>query len=109
MATTYKILGQLLPASTTASTLYTVPSGTTAIASTLQICNQTGTAGSFRVAARPLGATLAPVHYLIYDTAIAANDSISLTIGMCLSATDVVTVYSSSGNISFTLFGSELT
>jgi hypothetical protein len=109
MATIYKILGQSLPAATSATTLYTVPSATTAIASTLQVCNQSGTAGSVRVAARPLGAALAPVHYLIYDVAIAANDSISLSIGMCLSATDVVTIYSSSGSISFTLFGSELT
>jgi hypothetical protein len=109
MATSYKILGQSIPAATTATTLYTVPGATTAIASTLQVCNQAGTAGSFRVAARPLGASLSTAHYLIYDTAIAANDSISLTIGMCLSATDVVTIYSSSGSISFTLFGSELT
>lgn len=109
MATTYKILGQSIPAATTATSLYTVPAATTAISSTLQICNQSASAGSFRVAVRPLGATLTPAHYLIFDLAIAANDSISLTIGMCLSPTDVVTVYSSSGSISFTLFGSELT
>jgi hypothetical protein len=109
MATTYKILGQSIPSATTATTLYTVPSTTTAIASTLQICNQASTAGSFRVAVRPAGAALSSVHYLLYDTAIAANDGISLTIGMCLSTTDVVTIYSSSGSISFTLFGSELT
>lgn len=109
MPTIYKILGQSIPAATTATTLYTVPAGTTSIASTLQICNQAATAGSFRVAARPLGATLTTAHYLLFDTAIAANDAISLTIGMCLSATDVITVYSSSGSISFTLFGSELT
>jgi hypothetical protein len=109
MATTYKILGQSIPAATTNTTLYTVPGATTAIASTLQICNQAATAGSFSVAARPLGATLTTAHYLLYNTAIAANDAISLTIGMCLSATDIVTISSSSGSISFTLFGSELT
>ena len=109
MATTYKILGQSIPTAATATTLYTVPAATTAIASTLQICNQAGTAGTFNVAARPLGASLTTAHYLLYNTAIAANDALSLTIGMCLSATDVITIQSSSGNISFTLFGSELT
>lgn len=108
MATSYKILGQSIPAANNPTTLYTVPSATTTIVSTLQICNQS-TATSFSVAARPLGATLTTSQYLLYNTAIAANDALSLTIGMCLSATDVITVSSSSGNVSFTLFGSELT
>jgi Na+-translocating ferredoxin:NAD+ oxidoreductase RnfA subunit len=109
MATLYKILGQSLPLATTNTTLYTTPASTTAIASTLQICNQAATAGTVRVAARPSGAALSTQHYLLYDTSIAANDSLSLSIGMCLATTDVVTIYSSSGSISFTLFGSELT
>ena len=40
MATTYKVLGQSNPAATTATTLYTVPAATSAIASTITICNQ---------------------------------------------------------------------
>lgn len=109
MATSYKILGQAIPAANVATSLYTVPSSTTAISSTLQICNQASSAGTVSIAARPAGATLATQHYLLYNTSIAANDSMSLTIGMCLATTDVLTVVSSSGNISFTLFGSELT
>lgn len=109
MAITYKILGQSNPSATTATTLYTTPSGTTAIVSTLQVCNQAGTAGSFRIAARQGGETLAAKHYLNYDTPIEANDSISFTLGMSLAETDVITVYASSANISFTVFGSELT
>lgn len=109
MPTIYKILGQQIPTATTNTTLYTAPAATTAIASTLQICNQAASAGTVRVAARPAGASLTTAHYLLYDTSIAANDSLSLTIGMCLGTTDVLTVYSSSGSISFTLFGSEIT
>jgi glucose-6-phosphate dehydrogenase assembly protein OpcA len=109
MATTYKVLGQVNPGATTATTLYTVPSSTSAVVSTINICNQANTAGTFRLAIRPAGAVLAAQHYLSYDTTIAANDSISLTIGITLATTDVITVYASTATMSFSAFGSELT
>jgi hypothetical protein len=108
MANTYKVLGQSNPAATTATTLYTVPSATSAVCSTITICNQASTAGSFRIAIRPAGATLDPKHYIAYDTSIPANDVLTMTIGMTLATTDVVTIYASSANISFNLFGSEI-
>lgn len=106
MATTYEVLGQSAPAATTATTLYTVPSSTTTVISTLSVCNR-GATGTFRVAVRPAGATLANQHYIVYDASVAANDSLFLTIGVTLAATDVVTVYASSANFSFSAFGSE--
>lgn len=109
MTTTYKILGQQSPAATTNVDLYTVPAITSTVASTLIICNRASNSGTFRVAARQSGAAIANQHYLNYDTNIPANDTIALTIGMTLAATDVITVYSSSGSVSFSLFGSELT
>jgi hypothetical protein len=108
MATAYKVLGQSNPAATTATTLYTVPAATSTICSTVNVCNQAASAGSFRIAVRPAGAALAAQHYLCYDVAIPANDTISLTIGITLATTDVVTVYASSTSLSFNLFGSEL-
>jgi hypothetical protein len=109
MATTYKVLGQLNPGATTLSTLYTVPSATSTVVSTLMICNQAATTGTFRVAVRPNGASIDPKHYLSYDTVVPANDSIGLTLGITLATTDVVSVYASSTSISFNLFGSEIT
>lgn len=109
MAITYKVLGQSNPAATTATTLYTVPSSTSTVCSTITICNQSATAGTFRVAIRPAGATLAAEHYISYDTTVPGNDTVSLTIGITLAATDVITVYASSTSISFNLFGSEIT
>lgn len=108
MATAYKVLGQAEPAATTATTLYTVPSATEAVISTIVIANKAATAGSYRVAVRPAGATLEDKHYLAYDVAIAANDSTALTLGITLAATDVVTVYASSADMSFNAFGSEI-
>jgi len=109
MATTYKVLGQLNPSATTLTTLYTVPSATSTVVSTLMICNQAGTNASFRVAIRPAGASISALHYLSYDTVVPANDSIALTLGITLATTDVVSVYASSATISFNLFGSEIT
>jgi len=108
MATTYKVLGQSNPSATTATTLYTVPSSTSTVVSTISICNQAATTASYRIAVRPAGATLAAQHYLAYDIAIAANDTTALTLGITLATTDVVTVYASSATLSFSAFGSEI-
>jgi hypothetical protein len=108
MAITYKVLGQSIPSGNTATTLYTVPANTSTVISTLSVCNQSASNGSFRVAVRPAGATLAGQHYISYDTVIPNNDSIGLTLGITLAATDVVTVYANSASISFNLFGSEI-
>jgi hypothetical protein len=108
MAIVYKVLGQTNPAATTATTLYTVPASTSAVISTINICNQSGSTDTFRIAIRPAGATLAAQHYIAYNTSIPAYDSISLTIGITLATTDVVTVYAGAATLSFNLFGSEI-
>ena len=102
-----KVLGQVNPAATTATTLYTVPSAKSSVISSLTICNQASTSATFRVAVRPAGATLAAVHYVAYDVAVGAADTTCLTLGITLTATDVVTVYASTANISFHAYGDE--
>lgn len=108
MATIYKVLGQVKPAAVTATTLYTVPSATQAVASTIVICNLLATATPFRIAVRPSGAALSDLHYVAYDVTVGGSDSTALTLGITLQATDVITVYSGSGNVSFSVFGSEI-
>jgi len=108
MATSYKVLGQVAPSATTATTAYTVPSATETVVSTIAVCNRGGTSATYRIAIRPDGATLADQHYIAYDSAITANNSTMITIGVTLNAADVVTVYSSNTNLSFSLFGSEI-
>lgn len=109
MPAAYKVLGQSNPSATTLTTLYTVPSATSAVVSTIAICNQAATAGTFRVAIRPAGASVAASHYIAYDSAIGANDTVFLTLGVSLATTDVISVYASSANQSFSAFGSEIT
>jgi hypothetical protein len=108
MATTYKVLGQVAPSATTATTLDTVPSATQCVVSTIAVCNRAATAATYRIAIRPGGATLANEHYIAYDSTVAANDSTMLTIGITLGAADVITVYASTANLSFSAFGSEI-
>lgn len=109
MAITYKVLGQSNPAANTNTDLYTVPSTTSTVCSTLVICNQAATGATFRVAVRPAGASISTTQYLAYDSNINANDSITLTIGITLAESDVVTIRANSTTVSFNLFGSEIT
>ena len=108
MATIYKVLGQSNPLANTNTTLYTVPGSTSAVCSTLSICNL-GTSTTYRVAIRPAGAAIVNKHYMVYDAAVNQYDSVMLTLGVTLAATDVVTVYAATANVSFQLFGSEIT
>jgi glucose-6-phosphate dehydrogenase assembly protein OpcA len=108
MATTYKVLAQLAPSATTATTLYTVPSATSAVVSTIVVSNRAASTATYRIAVRPAAATLANQHYIAYDVTVGASDSTTLTLGITLATTDVVTVYASTANLSFNVFGSEI-
>ena len=108
MATTYEVLGQESPAANTDDDLYTVPSATSAVVSTLSVCNR-GVSTTFRVAVRPAGASIANQHYIVYENVVNAGDAVFLTLGITLAATDVVTVRAVTADMSFSLFGSELT
>ena len=107
MATSYKVLGQSNPAAITVTTLYTSPSVTSAVCSTLVIANL-GVSTTFRVAIRPAGATLANQHYIAYDTPVNQYDTMFLTLGITLATTDVVSVYAGTATVAFSLFGSEI-
>ena len=109
MPTTYKVLGQSAPAATTATTLYTVPAATSTVVSTIVVSNRVITDATYRIAIRPLGAALANQHYIAYDVTVGGGDSTTLTLGVTLAATDVVTVYASTADTSFNIFGSEIT
>jgi glucose-6-phosphate dehydrogenase assembly protein OpcA len=109
MPTVYKVLGQSAPSATTDTDLYTVPAATSAVVSTIVVANRVGTSATYRIAIRPAGATLANQHYLAYDVTVGASDSTTLTLGITLAATDVITIYASTANLSFSVFGSEIT
>lgn len=108
MATTYKVLAQSNPAATTATNLYTVPASTSTVVSTLTVANLGGSSATYRISVRPAAEGQANKHYIAYDVTVGANDTTTLTLGMTLATTDVVTVYASTANLAFNLFGSEI-
>jgi hypothetical protein len=105
----YKVLGQSAPSATTNTTIYTCPAATQMVSSSVVICNRGAAAGSFRIAVRPNGNALANQHYIAYDSPILGNETVSFSIGMTVDADDLVVVYASSADMTFTLFGSEIT
>ena len=108
MASAYKVLAQSAPSATTATDVYTVPSSTQTVISTLVVANRAATDATYRIAVRPNGESLASKHYVAYDVTVGASDSTNLTIGITMDAADVVTVYASTANLSFNLFGTEI-
>lgn len=108
MATTYKVLAQAAPSATTNTDVYTVGAGKSAVVSTLVVANRAGTAATFRLAIRPAGETIANKHYIAYNVTVGAYDSTTLTLGITLAATDVVTAYCSTADTSVSLFGTEI-
>lgn len=108
MATIYRVLGQSAPSAATETDLYTVPEEYSAVVSTLVVANRAATSTTYRIAIRPAGATLSNEHYVAYDVAVGASDSTTLTLGITLGTTDVITVYAGTADISFNVFGSEI-
>lgn len=108
MADIVKILAQDLPVITSLTDLYTVPVGRTAVISSVTVCNQ-GANSSWRLSIAIAGAADNPKQYLYYDMPHPANDTFVATIGITLSAGDIVRIYSGNGNLSFNLFGIEET
>ena len=109
MPTNYKVLGQVAPSATTDTTLYTVPTATEAVISTIIVANRATSAATYRIAIRPDAATLANQHYIAFDVTVGAGDSTTLTLGLTLNAADVITVRGSTADLSFSAFGSEIT
>jgi glucose-6-phosphate dehydrogenase assembly protein OpcA len=103
------VLGQVNPSATTPTTLYPVPASTSTVVSTITVANLAGSAATFRISVRPAGATQTNAMYIAYDVTVGATDTTTLTLGLTLATTDVITVYASTANLSFNAYGSEIT
>ena len=108
MGSVYKILGQVSPSATTETTLYTVPASTSAVASSVIVCNRSAVLSTFRISISVAGGATSNKDYIYYDLPIGANDTFIATIGVTLATTDVVRVYASNTNLSFSLYGSQI-
>lgn len=98
---------QSKPGAATLTDLYTVPGATSAMCSTITVCNQSSVATAFRISIAPAGAADATSQYIYYDVAIPGNDTFAATLGFPLATTDVVRVYNTLATLSFSLFVQE--
>lgn len=108
MANAYKVLGQNADASGLDVTLYTVPASTETIISSIIICNRENAANTFRIGIKVDGGAIAVEDYIVYDAIISANDTITLTLGITLDASDVISVGASDANVTFSCYGTEI-
>ena len=115
MPTAYKILGQTLPTANLLSNVYVVPTSTSAIISTIAVCNQSSANANVDIMIRPINETLANKHYLIKGVTIPRADTMILSPGVTLNASVIVAVNNAvasgetAANVSFNVFGVELT
>ena len=109
MANEYKILGQVADASANDVELYLVPASTSAIVSSITVCNRESAANTFRIATKTDNSSVANTDYIAYDTSIAANDTVTLTLGITLQTGAEISVGSSDANVTFQAFGTQIT
>ena len=109
MTDTLKNLGQAIPAAATLATLYTVPSATSATASSLVVCNQSIAAGTFRFSHALSGAADTAAQYIYYEQSVPPYSTFVATIGLTLATTDVLRFWSSNGSMSANLYGVQIT
>ncbi len=108
MAIRYKVLGQKSPAANTDWDVYTVSGTKDAIINCITVANRDANSATYRIAVRPDGATLTDDMYLAFNVQIDSASSVALNLGITINQNDVVTVRSSSGLVSFNVFGAEL-
>lgn len=109
MADAYKVLSQTNPSAATLTDSYTVPASTQTVISSITVCNRSATPTSFRISVAINGAADNNVQYIAFDNTIGANESIALTLGITVDATDVVRVFATLATLTFNVFGVERT
>jgi len=108
MATRYRVLGQKSPAANTEWDIYTVNGTKDAVISSITVANRDSNSATYRIAVRPDGATLTDDMYVAYNVQVGSNSTQSLNLGLTVNQNDVITVRSSSGLVSFNVFGTEI-
>jgi hypothetical protein len=112
MASTYK---QLAAAAgngviATAANLYSASgtAGTSTIISSIVICNTSASSATYTIAINIASATYAAGRYVVFQAAIAGNDTVALTLGLVMDPTNrYLNVSSSSASVNFSAYGAE--
>lgn len=112
MAQSFKRLGAINITANTQTNVYVVPAATESVISTVTICNQTSSNASYSLIVMPSGAFASSANradFIVRGAVVPAADSIILTIGLTANAGTIIAANSSLTNVSFSVFGSEIT
>jgi hypothetical protein len=110
MTDTFKVLGQSYPSAATITTLYTVPAATSAVISSVVICNLSTTAAdSVSILIKIAGAATSNQQYILSLLPMQPNNTYSAVLGISLATTDVISCFSTNGTCSFNIFGVQVT
>lgn len=102
MPTTYKpAQAQGTAAVTTYATLYSCPSATSAIISSIAICNTSSTAATYRIGIMGSAGTPGASEWVIYDASVTGNDTVFITTGLALDAGKYLRISSSANTVAF--------
>lgn len=105
---TFKVLGQSFPTLDTQTDIYTVPANKQAVVSSITVCNLDAVQDRFSIAVRPAGEALAQKHIVYFLEPVNGQVNYTITIGITMNETDVLTVYSELGLSAFSVFGQEI-
>lgn len=109
MSDTLKVLAQSAPTASSITDIYTVPGATSTTISSIMVCNQNSTGSiNFRISIAVSGASDTPKQYLYYDVPLISNDTFVAVIGLTLGSSDVLRVMTDTANVSFSVFGVEV-
>ena len=111
MAQSYKRLGAINPSANTQTNVYVVPAATETVISTITVCNQAATNASYSLIVMPTGSFASSANapdFIVRGAVVPASDSFILTIGLTVNTGTVLAANTSSPNVSFSAFGSEI-
>lgn len=108
MAVEYlKILGQSSPTGGVLTTLYTVPSYTKTVISKIYVCNR-GADATFRLSIANNAAADTGSQYLYWNVPLPSGETFHIPGGITIDAADLIRGYSSTSDVTFSIFGSEI-
>jgi len=103
----FKILGTA--GLTIYETLCSTTSLSTAVISTISICNRTTTNKQYRLAIVDSEGTPATSEFIAFDATVAPNDTSFITVGLVLKNLQFVRVSSTDSNVTFSAHFAEIT
>lgn len=109
MPTAYKLAQvQGTAGVTTYATLYSTGASTTAVLSSISICNTASTSATYRIGVMASAGTPAAGNWIVNGATVPANDTVFLTVGLSLGNTQFVRVSSSANTVDFSASVAEI-